>query len=361
MVKKFILVGKIILVVAFIFTLAGCSKENKVSSMAEIDDVAISMDEMGSDQQVDELIQKALFSYELDKSYNLYVVNDGIHTEYENVLILKKTNDKFKKVEEFGFNPYGNDIEGNDIYQISKIAVQKSKQNDVVYVYVFREGQLYKGVDILILSNEKVDKKWIYRNKQTPNLMFGHLEYEYLLNQQKTYIYDGKEKKHQNTKQDLKEKEELINKFTQKLKNIENRKVLYGDFLDDDQYVYVVTDQIDEQKEKIMIVHLNDGNVERLFEGGDSDGDDQPIGQIHKMFINRLNNSVNPNVCVFRKNEKYTKVQIIEVDKKKKAICYKGNCTQNNETGEFSGDESYKHLLDSSLPSDYCSHLEEDQ
>lgn len=352
--KKFITVGKIIVVLLFIFTLVGYSKENKTASMAQINDVDRSMDEMSIDQPVDKVIQQSLFSYELDKSYNLYVVNDRIHTEYENVLILKKTNDKIKKAEEFGFNPHGNNIKGTDIYQVNKIDVEKSKENDTVYVYVFREGQLYEGVDILILNNEKFDKKWIYRNKQTPNLMFGHINYKYLLDQQRTYIYDMKEKKYENTKEDLKEKEELINKFTQNLKNIENRKVLYGDFLDDDHYVYGVTSQVDEQKERILIVSLNDGNVERLFEGGGGlDGDDQPIGQIHKIFINRLNNSVNPNVCVFRKNEKYTKVEIFEVSKKGIRIRRVGSCKRDNKTGEYLGDEKYQYVIDFSFPSDY--------
>jgi hypothetical protein len=162
------------------------------------------------------------------------------------------------------------------------------------------------------------------------------------------------EEKDQNINTDLKEKEELINKFTQKLKNTHNQKVLYGDFLDDDYYVYVVTDQIDEQKEKILIVALNDGTVERRFEGGDLDKEGEAIKQIHKLFVNRLNNWENPNVCVLRKNEKYTKVQIFEVNKKEEVIHHVSSCKRDNETGEYIGDKNYEYVVDFSFPYDYC-------
>lgn len=355
MMSKLISVGKIIFIVTFTFTLLGCNNENIVTSVEKIDGLDQTMDEVNSVQQVDEVIQKTLFSYELDKPYHLYIVNDSEHPEYENVVILKKTNDKMKKIGEFGFDTQENSIEGTEIYRVSKIAVQQSKQNNKVYIYVFREGQRYEGFDILILDNGIIDKKWIYRDKQNPNIMFGHYgEYKDLFDQQRSYIYNEKKEKNQNTNHDLKEKEELIKEFTKKLENAQNRKVMYGDFLDEDYYVYVVTDQIYEQIEKILIVSLNDGTVKRRFEGGDLDEGDEHIGRIHKLFINRLNNSENPNICVFRKNEKYTKVQIFEVNKDGKGIHYIGSCKKDNETGEYIGDENYRYVMNFSFPSDYC-------
>lgn len=155
-------------------------------------------------------------------------------------------------------------------------------------------------------------------------------------------------------KQDAEEKAELIKKFTEMLDNIQNRKVMYGEFLDNDHYVYVVTDQLDEQKEKIMIVAINDNKVDMRFEGGDLDEDVQSISKINKIFINRLNDCGNPNICVFRKDEKYTKVQILEIDNNGKAIHYIGCCKKDNKTGEYIGDESHKYILDFSFESNYC-------
>lgn len=197
--KKFMDTGKIILVVMLLFTLGGCSKENTASSVvekshvdAQIDksDVSTSVYEKTLNEQVEQEPQNPLFSYELDKSYHLYVVNDLIHPAYENVLIMKKTNDKIKKVGEFGFESNENDTKDSEIYKVSKIAVEQSKQNDEMYIYVFREGQVYKGMDIFILKNHKIEKKWIYRKKHNPNVMFGHIRYKDLLDQQRSYIYD---------------------------------------------------------------------------------------------------------------------------------------------------------------------------
>ncbi|QZY53906.1 hypothetical protein [Crassaminicella profunda] len=197
--KKFMSIGKIIVVLLLLFTLAGCSKENTASSVvekshvdAEIDkrDVDTSVYEKDLNEQVEQVPQNPLFSYELDKLYRLYIVNNPIHPEYENVLVMKETTDNFKKVGEFGFESNENDIKGDEIYKVSKIAVEKSKQNDEMYIYVFREGQVYKGMDIFILKNDKIEKKWIYRKKQNSNLMFGHIRYEHLLDQQRAYIYD---------------------------------------------------------------------------------------------------------------------------------------------------------------------------
>ncbi|WP_432409166.1 hypothetical protein [Wukongibacter sp. M2B1] len=352
--NRVIIVGKIIFVMAFAFILLGVSSESMASSVEKIDVLDETINEMDNKDQIDKVTEKALFSHELDKSYNLYVVNDSTYSEYENILILKKVNDKMKKIGEFRFEPQKHYIEGTEIYKISKIAVQQSKPNDTVDIYVYREGQNYEGFDILVLGNETIDKKWIYRNKQNPNLMFGHYgEYKDIFNQQRSYIYEGKRKKNQNIKQDLKEEKKLINEFTQRLEKIQGRKIMYGDFLDDNHYVYVVTDQIDKQNEKILIVSLNDGMVNPQFEGGDLAGDGQPIKQIHKISINRLNNTENPNICVFRKNEEYTKVQMIEVNKNKNAIHYMGSCKQDNETGEYMGNENYKYVMDFSFLSDY--------
>lgn len=167
-------------------------------------------------------------------------------------------------------------------------------------------------------------------------------------------VIDQQNEKKQNIKLDAEEKAELIKKFTEMLENIQNRKVMYGEFLDDDHYVYVVTDQLDEQKEKIMIVCINDSKVDIRFEGGDLDEDVQSIPKINKIFINRLNDCVNPNICVFRKDEKYTKAQILEINNNGKAIHYIGCCKKDNKTGEYIGDESYKYVLDYSFQSDYC-------
>ncbi|SKC69413.1 hypothetical protein [Maledivibacter halophilus] len=156
----------------------------------------------------------------------------------------------------------------------------------------------------------------------------------------------------QNTKLDTKEKEELINKFTETLKNTQNRKVMFGEFLDDNHYVYVSTDQLDQQNEKILIVNLNDGNAVIQYEGGDVN--DKPILQIHKLFINRLNDCENPNVCVFRKNEEYTKVEIFEITNNGKEIHHVDSCRRDNKTGEYTGNENYKYVLDFSFSSDYC-------
>lgn len=344
--KKYITIGIIILVLAFVSTLIGYSEENEVSTMGQTSDVNKLMDTIGIDQSFDEVIKKALFSYKINESYNLYVVNDSIHTENENVLIFKKTNGKIEKVEKFEFDSHGNDIEGTEIYKIRKIDVQQSKQNETVYVYIFREGQLYEGVDILILSNEMIDKKWIYRDKQTPSNMFGYTEYEYLLDQQILHIYD---KNTQNAKQVVKEKEELINSYSQKLSNEYNLKVMYGDFLDEDLYVYIVENEAYNQEQQIHIVYLNEGNVECKFKGS-------CYKQIYKLSINQLKDSENPNVCVFEKNEMYTKVQIYQIIKNNErgiVVHNIGSCKKDNKTGEYSGDESYKYVLDTDFPYDY--------
>lgn len=345
------------LILTLIFQLTGFDKEDILNYIVESSHVNSTMDEADIEKQVAKIIQNTLFSYDLNETYNLYVVNDSLHTAYEDVLISKKTDNK---IEKFGFDPYGNQVVGTEIYKVSKIAVQQSKENNTMCVYVFREGQLYEGIDILILNNEKIDKKWIYRAKENPNLMFGHTKYEYLLDQEISYIYDVKKVNHENSNENSKEKEELISEFTEKLKKVQSREVLYSDFLDENHYIYAVTDQAYKEKENILIVSLYDGTVKRLYEGSDLDKDNEPIDQIHKIFINSLANSENPNVCIVRKNEKYTKLQIIEVNKKRKVISYKGSCRQDNETGEFFGDESYKHLLDPSLPSNYYSQ-EQDQ
>lgn len=154
------------------------------------------------------------------------------------------------------------------------------------------------------------------------------------------------------------EKAELIEEFTNMLKNTQNRNVMYGKFIDENNYVYVVTDQLDEQKEKIMIVCINenDSKVDSRFEGGDldEDVDAESIPKINKLFINQLNDCENPNIVVFRENEQYVKAQILEVDIKKNAINYIGCCKKNKKTEEYIGDESYKYVMDFS-ESDYCS------
>jgi hypothetical protein len=293
-------------------------------------------DKIHVNEEVHNEMQKPLFAYELNELYKLCVVNDSINPEYENVLIMKKINGKFKKIGEFGFDSYGNNVMDTKNYKISKISVEHSKENSIVYV--FRDGKLYEGVDILILNNENIEKKWIYRNKETPNLMFGHTMYKDLLNQQRTYIYNAKEM--------------VINKFTQKLKN-ENRKVLYGEFLDDSHYIYVVTNQMDEQQENILIVYLNDNEIaERIFESGDLTKDGEPIKEINKVSINKLDNREKPNICVIRHNEKYTKVEMFQFYEKKTHRI--GECRKDNKTGKYVGDERYRYVMNVSFPYDYC-------
>lgn len=154
------------------------------------------------------------------------------------------------------------------------------------------------------------------------------------------------------------EKVELIEEFTEMLKNNQNRTVMFGEFVDTTHYVYAVTDQLDKEIEKIMIVGIdeNGDKVDMKYEGRDfeDDGDLSPIPKISKIFINQLKDNENPNVVVFREDKQYIKAQLLEVDTEKKAINYIGSCMKDKKTEEYTGDEIYKYVMDFS-EADYCS------
>ncbi|QUH30573.1 hypothetical protein [Vallitalea guaymasensis] len=154
------------------------------------------------------------------------------------------------------------------------------------------------------------------------------------------------------------EKVELIEEFTEMLKNNQNRTVMFGEFVDTTHYVYAVTDQLDKEIEKIMIVGIdeNGDKVDMKYEGRDfeDDGDLSPIPKISKIFINQLKDNENPNVVVFREDKQYIKAQLLEVDTEKKAINYIGSCMKDKKTEEYTGDETYKYVMDFS-EADYCS------
>ncbi|WP_273320623.1 hypothetical protein [Vallitalea guaymasensis] len=154
------------------------------------------------------------------------------------------------------------------------------------------------------------------------------------------------------------EKVELIEEFTEMLKNNQNRTVMFGEFVDTTHYVYAVTDQLDKEIEKIMIVGIdeNGDKVDMKYEGRDfeDDGDLSPIPKISKIFINQLKDNENTNVVVFREDKQYIKAQLLEVDTEKKAINYIGSCMKDKKTEEYTGDETYKYVMDFS-EADYCS------
>ncbi|WP_304942743.1 hypothetical protein [Vallitalea guaymasensis] len=154
------------------------------------------------------------------------------------------------------------------------------------------------------------------------------------------------------------EKVELIEEFTEMLENNQNRTVMFGEFVDTTHYVYAVTDQLDREIEKIMIVGIdeNGDKVDMKYEGRDfeDDGDLSPIPKISKIFINQLKDNENPNVVVFREDKQYIKAQLLEVDTEKKAINYIGSCMKDKKTEEYTGDETYKYVMDFS-EADYCS------
>ncbi|GMQ62486.1 hypothetical protein [Vallitalea maricola] len=153
-------------------------------------------------------------------------------------------------------------------------------------------------------------------------------------------------------------KVELIEEFTDMLKSNQNRTVMFGEFVEENHYVYAVTDQLDKEIEKIMIVGINekDDKVDIKYEGRDfeDDGDIPSIPKISKIFINQLKDNENPNIVVFRENEQYIKAQLLEIDTEKKAINYVGSCMTDKRTEEYIGDEVYKYVMDFS-EADYCS------
>lgn len=144
------------------------------------------------------------------------------------------------------------------------------------------------------------------------------------------------------------EKQKMFEEYAQKLKDSESRIVKYGQFLDEDFYVYVVTNTMDSQKDMIMIASIDDGKVVSKFQGADLEKKDTIKG-ISKVFINRLEDVENPNVCIVRQNDEYTKVQILEV-KNKKTINYLWSCKQSNTSDEYEGNDDYKYTLNLSSP-----------
>lgn len=141
-------------------------------------------------------------------------------------------------------------------------------------------------------------------------------------------------------------KDELISEYTEKLKNNQNRTIKYGEFIDEFHYVYVLTDQVQHTKEKIMIVYLGDSEVQLLFEAGILDDEISKNWEIKKLHINKLKDKESSNVSVVLANDKYIKVQVFEVNEENHGIRYSGFYKVNNEIGKSFGDEGFKYILD---------------
>lgn len=143
----------------------------------------------------------------------------------------------------------------------------------------------------------------------------------------------------------IKNKDQLIDEYTDKLTNGQNRSILYGDYIDESHYVYVLTDQIEHKREKMMIVCLDKDEVKLVFEAGVLDDEIGLSWEIQKLYLNRLEDSEMSNVSVVFSNDKYTKAQVFELNKEEQEIRYSGFYKVDNVSGKSFGDKTFKYIL----------------
>ena len=289
------------------------------------------------------------FSYDLGEGLVLEIIEDKTKEGYEKILLTKELASKKIIIGTYGVEMPEGAREEERIHKIQKIKVKTTDDGQKI-LYIYRDGSQYSGYDILKIKDEDIEKDWLYANKEDVYHYYFKCSSLEDLNAGGDIIY-VRDTKADDLTNALKAQIELaLEKFTNDLEREKCSDVIYQERIDNAYTLFIVKDQMNQQ-EKICLAYFDGKEVKMAFLGGDISP--QPIKDIYKVAINRLPNVEASNVCVYRRNNNQEKVSVYQLSGEKSRVQHIGEASLDLTTGIYSGNESFKTVLEPSFPIDY--------
>lgn len=289
------------------------------------------------------------FSYNLGEGLVLEIVKDEVREGYEKILLTKDLAGDKKSLGTYDVEIPEGATDEERIHKIQKIKV-KTADNGQKILYIYRDGSKYSGYDILKIEDDHVEKNWLYTDKEDAYHYYLKCSALEDLNIGGNIVYDRGGAADDLTENLKAQKELLLKNFS---KNLEKQKcldVVYQERVDNKYTLFIVRDQMNQQ-EKICLTYFDGKEIKIAFSGGDMSP--QPIKDIYKVAINRLPDVEDSNVCVFRRNDNQEKVAVYKLSDEKNRVQYLGDGSLDLSTGIYSGNESFKTVLEPYFPIDY--------